>query len=94
MHIITRARLREFWQKHPDAESPLVAWYRIVSRAHYRKPDDIRRDFGSASFIGGETVVFDIGGGKYRLVTAVVYATGMVYIKRVGTHAEYDRWSL
>lgn len=94
MHIITRARLREFWEKHPDAKAPLAAWYRVMSRARYTKPGDLRRDFSSASFIGDETVVFNIGGAKYRLVTAVVYATAMVYIKRVGTHAEYDRWSL
>ena len=94
MHIITRARLRELWEKHPDAEAPLAAWYRIVSRARYAKPGDLPRDFASASFIGDDRVVFNIGGGKYRLVTAVVYATAMVYIKRIGTHAEYDRWSL
>ena len=94
MHIITRARLRELWEKHPDAKAPLAAWYRVMRRARYAKPADLRRDFPSASFIGDETVVFNIGGGKYRLVTAVVYATAMVYIKRVGTHAEYHRWSL
>jgi mRNA interferase HigB len=93
MHIITRARLRDFWEEHPDAKAPLAAWYQIVRRTRYTRPADLRRDFPSASFIGDETVVFNIGGGKYRLVVAMVYATGMVYIKRVGTHAEYDRWT-
>lgn len=94
MHIITRARLREFWEQHRDAETPLAAWHQIVSRARYTKPADVRQDFASASFIGDETVVFNIGGGKYRLVVAMVYTTGMVYIKRVGTHREYDHWTL
>lgn len=84
-------RLRDFWQRHPDAEQPLKAWHDEAKHARWTTPQDIRNRYASASFVGRNRVVFNIKGNDYRLVVAVAYGFQAVYIKFIGTHAEYDR---
>ena len=92
MQVIARKALREFWQKHAQAEPPLAAWFAVVSKATWTRPADIKAAFGaSVDFVGDNRVIFDIAGNKYRLVVHVAYAHRRVLIKFVGTHAEYDR---
>jgi mRNA interferase HigB len=93
MHVITRRRLREFWEKHPDARTPLATWFGIVRRARYADSADVTRDFASVSFLGDYRTVFNIGGNKYRLVVDMRYDLGRVYIRDVLTHQEYTRRS-
>ena len=78
--------------KYPDAESPLKAWFRIASRAEWSSVPDVRRDFPGVDYVA-PYMVFNIGGNKYRLIAKIEYALGKVYIFRVFTHAEYDRWN-
>jgi mRNA interferase HigB len=93
MHVISRRKLRDFWHRYPQAETPLSHWYKIASKAAWRKPSDIKEAFGSnVDFVAGNRVIFDIGGNKYRLIVYVAYHPfNRVLIKFVGTHAEYDR---
>ncbi|MBI4332428.1 MAG: type II toxin-antitoxin system HigB family toxin [Chloroflexi bacterium] len=91
MHVLTRKRLQEFWQTHPDAEQPLKTWLAIMQRKHYTGPQEVRRDFPSASFLETWRTVFNIGGNKYRLVVDMRYDLGRVYIRYVLTHEEYNR---
>jgi mRNA interferase HigB len=91
MHIVSLKTLRSFWAVHPDAEQPLRAWYVIARRAHWRTPTDIRADYGSASFVGNNRVVFNIKGNDYRLVVLAEYRKGLLFIRFVGTHYDYDR---
>ncbi|MBA3895199.1 MAG: type II toxin-antitoxin system HigB family toxin [Gemmatimonadales bacterium] len=93
MRIITRRRLREFGEQHPDAITPLDDWYRIVKRAQYRTPQDVKEQFGSASFIGGTVTVFNIAGNKYRLVVNMRYDWQTVFVMHLFTHEEYDEWN-
>ena len=90
MHIIAKPALVAFWKKHPDAEQPLLAWYRIMSNQVFTDFNDLRATFGSADYVSGLTV-FNIGGNKYRLIAAIHYNRRKVYIRQVLTHAEYDR---
>lgn len=89
MHVITRKRLREFSVKHRDAEAPLGVWYAIVSRTDFGSFADLKQVFRSVDKVGKFTV-FDIGGNKYRLITAIHYNRKKIYIRHVLTHAEYD----
>jgi mRNA interferase HigB len=93
MRIISRKRLREFAARYPDARQPLDDWYRIVAKADWRTPHDVKRTFGSASVVG-EVIVFNIAGNKYRLSVNVRYRYHAVYIRRVMTHEEYDAGDL
>ena len=91
MHVITRQRLQEFWQLHPDAERPLKAWLAMVRLERYSSPSAVREDFASASFLGQWRAVFNIGGNKYRLVVDIRYDLGRISIRHVLTHEEYTR---
>jgi mRNA interferase HigB len=90
MRIVALKTLREFWARYPEAEHPLRAWHDQVSGAQWRTPADLKAQFGNASILKGRRVVFNIKGNDYRLVAALAYNTGVVFIKFVGTHAEYD----
>ncbi|MDE0553401.1 MAG: type II toxin-antitoxin system HigB family toxin [Candidatus Poribacteria bacterium] len=91
MRIISRSALREFWTKHSDAEGPLQAWYANVKRSNWKTPLDVKAIYRNASFIGNYRVVFNIKGNAYRLVAAMNYQHGIVYIRFVGTHQAYNR---
>jgi len=91
MRIISRRILREFWNKHPDAAIPLQTWFRDVENSNWNSPVDIKAVYRNASFVANNRVVFNIKGNRYRLVVVVVYQHGVVYIRFVGTHEEYDR---
>jgi mRNA interferase HigB len=91
MRIIAKRTLREFWTRHPQAEAPLDKWYSSVSDADWNGPADVKKDHGSADFIGDNRVIFNIGGNKFRLIVFVFYRKKQVLIKFIGTHAEYNK---
>lgn len=91
MRVIALSTLREFWRVHPLTEIPLRSWYAQASRAAWKGPADIKSAYRSASFVAGDRVVFNIKGNDYRLVVAVRYKQGIMYVRFVGTHREYDR---
>jgi mRNA interferase HigB len=93
MRIIARKTLRTFWEKagHRDAEQPLKAWFSEAKKARWKRPQDIKDLYRSASFVGKERVVFNIGGERYRLVAALRCDLGILFVRFVGTHQQYDR---
>ncbi len=90
VRVIARKTLREFWEEHNDCGQQLKAWYEEASVALWKTPNDIKRDYPSASFLEDNRVVFNIKGNKYRLIVKINYRFGMVWIRFIGTHAEYD----
>lgn len=90
MRVIAVKALRDFWEKHPDAQQPLLAWHDEVVKASRLQPADIKTQYRSASLLKNRRVVFNIKGNAYRLVATVAYRLGVVYVKFVGTHEEYD----
>jgi mRNA interferase HigB len=90
MRIIALRRLREFWARHPDAESSLRSWYQVARQASWQRFLDVRTVYGNADQVGKFTI-FNIAGNKYRMITVIHFNTGRVYVRRILTHAEYDR---
>ncbi len=90
MHVIAKPMLVEFWRKHPDAEVPLMAWFRLMKSADFRGFNELRDVFASADYVDGLTV-FDIGGNKYRLIASIHYNRRKVYVREILTHEAYDR---
>lgn len=91
MRVISISSLRSFWEVHPDAEQPLKEWYVKTCRSQWRNYADMRNDFNSVDYVGNQRYVFNIKGNHYRLVVAVKFTPGLVYIRFVGTHDEYNR---
>ena len=90
MRVIAVAKLRNFWERHREAEQPLKAWHDEALRAIWTKPTDIKMQYRNASILKNRRVVFNVKGNDFRLVVAVAYRIGVVYVKFVGTHAQYD----
>ncbi len=91
MKIVALSVLKAFIQKHPDAEAALLAWYAEAAQANWRQPADIKAQFKSASILKNRRVVFNIKGNDYRLIVAIAYQTSWLFIKFIGTHADYDK---
>ena len=93
MRIIAVSTLRDFWTRpgRQDAEQPLRTWDRVVRSAEWSKPSDVKQTFRRADVLKNGRAIFDIGGNKYRLVTAIHYRSKRVYVRFIGTHAEYDK---
>ncbi len=91
MRIISRKKLKDFWLKHEDAENSLKAWFADTKNAKWDTPADIKNNYRNASFLSENRVVFNIKGNKYRLIIAINYYFGVVYIRFIGTHQEYDK---
>lgn len=90
MHVITRKRLLEFSEAHPDVHEPLDRWYRLVKRNDFKSFSDMRKMFPHADQVGRLTV-FNIGENKFRLITYIVYESKRIYIRAILTHEEYDK---
>lgn|SRR5690348_5194889 len=92
MRIISVGRLKAFWEQpgHRDAEQALRAWVKVVRAAGWRNPTEIKRMFNSADILRDGRVVFDISGNKYRLVVWINYDYGVIYVRFIGTHRQYD----
>jgi len=91
VRVIAKKILRDFWKLHEDAEEQLLSWYQEASKASWKSPNAIKREYPSASILNDNRVVFNIKGNHYRLVVRINYHYQMVWIRFVGTHTEYDK---
>lgn len=91
MRIIAVKTLRDFWESHADAEQALRSWYKEATDTRWNGPNEIKQRYPSADIIPGNRIVFNIKGNTYRLIVKIHYNTGIVFIRFIGTHAEYDK---
>ena len=90
LRIVAKKILREFWEIHPDCEQQLKTWYEETGKATWISPNDIKKDYPSASILKDNRVVFNIKGNHYRLIIKINYDYQMIWIRFIGTHKEYD----
>jgi mRNA interferase HigB len=93
MRIIAKSRLRNYWERQGNekAQPWLTEWYHFCSKQSWSTPQEVKNTFGNASIVGDNRVVFNIKGNHYRIVCAMDYKRQAMFIKFVGTHAEYDK---
>jgi mRNA interferase HigB len=91
MHVISRLTLIKFWEKHPDAETPLRIWFKKVESARWKNVNELKSEFPTADYVGNDRIVFEIKGNKYRIIVLVFFTGQKMFIRFVGTHAEYDK---
>lgn len=89
--IVAKRALREFWEKHADSEQYLKTWYDTVKTADWKTPNDVKNTYATASIIGHNRVVFNIKGNSYRLIVQFNYTRQWIFIRFIGTHADYDK---
>jgi mRNA interferase HigB len=91
VRIIAKSTLREFWIKHKDCEEQFKSWYDEAEKSNWFSPNEIKQDYPSASILQDNRVVFNIKGNSYRLIVKINYKFGIVWIRFIGTHGEYDK---
>lgn len=93
MRVIAKSTLKKFWEQkiYNDSQNPLESWYEEAIKADWRSPQDLKDQYGNASICGNNRVVFNISGNKYRLVVEIQYQAGIVWVKFIGTHTQYDK---
>ena len=93
MRIVSHRRLVEFYQSEGrgDSKAALERWYGMAEEAKWKSLSDIKVDFPATDYVGNQHYVFNIKGNKYRLVVVVKFTISHIFIRFVGTHAEYDK---
>jgi len=94
MHLVGKQLLSAFKNEHPDARSQVEAWEAEVENAEWKTPMDVKARYQKASFPGKGQIIFDFGWNRYRLWVKVAYNTGVVLVRAIGTHKEYDGWNI
>lgn len=90
MVVISKTIINEFGMKHPDSIEALNDWWEKVKKADWSTPNDLKKSFNTVDYVGNDRYVFDIKGNKYRLVAMIFFDIRTLYIRFMGTHAEYD----
>jgi mRNA interferase HigB len=93
MRVIALSTLKAFWEGTPayrDVREPGLVWYRLACRAGWATPADVKADFRNASILKDGRVVFNLAGNKDRLVVWINYPYRVIYVRFIGTHAQYD----
>jgi mRNA interferase HigB len=91
VRIISKKTLREFWEKHKDSEQQLKSWFQETNSIEWKNPKQIKKEYPSASFLADNRIVFNIKGNKYRLIVKINYDHNILWVRFIGTHAEYDK---
>lgn len=83
--------LREFGLVHPDSIDALNSWYQVTKKQNWSTLTDVKETFNSVDYVGNDRFVFNIRGNRYRLVAMIFFDIRTIFIRFVGTHAEYDK---
>ena len=89
MRVLSRRRLREFWEQHPDSQTPLDAWHKRAEKTDWRNFAELKADYRTADLVG-PYVVINVGGNKYRLILEIFFESSVILVRHVLTHKEYD----
>lgn len=91
MRILSKRTLREFWEVHTDCEQQLLGWYKEFKMRDFETPDEILKAFPNSRSIGKSRYVFEIKGNNYRLIVKISFELQAVWVRFIGTHADYDK---
>lgn len=91
MRVIAKKTLRDFWEKHADCEQQLKSWYLEAEKAQWANLNELKKEYPNASILVQNRVVFNIKGNNYRLIVKINFDHQMIWIRFIGTHAEYDK---
>ena len=90
MRVIAKKTLREFWLKYPNCEEQLKSWFAEAEKGNWLNPNYVKDEFPNSRILPDNRVIFNIKGNEIRLIVKVNYKYGMIWIRFIGTHEEYD----
>ena len=93
MHVITKSALTNYLANKPEASTKILSWYRTIKACNAKDFNELKTTFNTADYVPKKYTVFDVGGNDYRIVTVINYNTQRIYIRMVGTHVDYDKWT-
>jgi len=91
VRVIAKATLRDYWESNKVTKQALLSWYKVASRAKWSNFNEVKYHFGTCKVLGNDRIVFKIKGNSYRLITKITFTNQIIWIRFIGTHAEYDR---
>lgn len=91
MRVIARKKIVDYYSIHPQAKTALDEWYTKTEEAEWKSLADIKQTFNSVDYVGNQHYVFNIKGNDFRLVVVIKFTPQYVFIRFIGTHAEYDK---
>lgn len=90
MRVVAKSTLREFWERNPECEQPLLSWYKVTRQSNWKNFNELKAQFGKCKILGDDRVIFKIKGNKYRLVVKISFLNKIIWIRFIGSHEEYD----
>ena len=91
MRVVSRKKIVEYYRDHAMSKTALEVWYKKVSKSSWENLNDLKQDYLRADYVGNNRVVFNIKGNDYQLVAIIIYISQKVYIRWIGTYAEYGK---
>ncbi len=91
MRVVTKKKIVEYYLKHSTSKTALELWYKTTSKAEWDNLNELKQHFRTTDYVGNNRVVFNIKGNDFRLIAIIIYISKKVYVRWVGTHAEYDK---
>jgi mRNA interferase HigB len=94
MRVIKKSTINEFVDKYTDSKESFGKWYLTVKSRKFLNFTDLKETFAGVDYVGNDLYVFNIKGNKYRLIVRIFFEAQVVYIRFIGTHAQYDEVDL
>jgi len=94
MVVISKRVLKQFIEKYPKSAESMLRWYFLCKESDWSCFADIKETFPATDAVGNDLYVFDIGGNKYRIIARILFSARTVFLRFIGTHAEYDKVKL
>ncbi len=91
MVVISKTQLNQFGLQHADVAEALDEWYRLAKQADWGNMAELKQSFNSVDYVGNDRFVFNIKGNRYRLVAMIFFDIRTMFVRFIGTHAEYDK---
>jgi mRNA interferase HigB len=93
MRVISKKTIKDFYEQtnYKDSKDALEAWHKEAVKASWENPNQVKQQYKNASIVGNNNVVFNIHGNKYRLIVKINYFAQIVFVRFIGTHAQYDK---
>ena len=94
MRVISKLPLNQFIERVPQAAEPVIKWYLLCKERAWKNFSELKKDFRTVDAVGDHLYVFNVGGNKYRIIARIFFGVETMYIRFIGTHAEYDKVKL